>query len=65
MFVKMLNPIHGYEIEKSADLDSNGKIKKETTVYSVYSPNDHDFPVDCFQSLKEAKECVMKMRRCE
>lgn len=57
-YSKMMKPINGYPIEKSAELHSvTGKIKSDTIIYTVYTPDMEGF-LDCFKTLKEAQECA-------
>lgn len=59
-YSKMMKPVNGYPIEKTAELHSvTGKIKKDTIVYIVHCPDFEGF-VDCFKTLKEAQECARK-----
>lgn len=58
-YSKVLKPVNGFSIEKSAELNSRtGKIKPDTIVYSVYTLDGDDGLVDCFKTLKEAQKCA-------
>lgn len=59
-YCKVLKPVNGCSIEKSAELNSRtGKIKPGTVVYSVFTDDSIDAGlVDCFKTLKEARECA-------
>lgn len=58
-YTKLMKPVNGFVIEKSAELHSvTGKIKKDTIVYTVYDGDDG--LVDCFKTLKEAQECARR-----
>lgn len=58
-YSKMMKPVNGHPIEKSAELHTiTGKIKPGTTVYTVYSDADDFAGFECFKTLKEAQECA-------
>mgnify|MGYP003300858855 CR=1 FL=1 len=57
MHSKMMKPVNGHPIEKSAELHTiTGKIKHDTIVYTVYSDADTFAGFECFKTLKEAQE---------
>lgn len=55
-YTRMMKPINGHCIDKSAEINSRtGKIKKETIIYTVYDADEDGF-YNCFKTLKEAQE---------
>lgn len=63
MYSKVLKPVNGCLIEKSAELDSRtGKINTSTVCYVVFCDDSNMGLIDCFKTLKEAKKCAMEYR---